>query len=560
MKKPIFVAIALTIVGLMIAVSASSAIQTQEQKETTFFVDHSPSINIAEMETAEIKETIQPVKYLPGLDATQLFPGYHPAVASDSLGFVVLGFEDDTPNVYFTASDDNGANWATDAIGWMIDPAPTLPDIDSCGDGRFIGTMVPDYMASDGSELYKVEVLNPMDLTETGYFCPYWSWWDVGDGYTDFTSVAVGGYTAEDPTENEWGYGGHAMVGDHGGASGEDTAFFSYQCNADGVAWIYRFSGLNGATDCAMDIDHTNLYSYSAWNFDNEGDLDLYVKVVDFGEWVPYGGYQQHPDVTAKGIQATGNDNYIDISAHDDNIIIVSERDGDVVAYYSKNGMSSVTESAIEGSAVNPRIVHVGDEVAVCTFIKGESPGNVYFSYTEDGGVTWSAAEMIDEPENTNVPEEYKASDISGAGAAWMSQDDDYVYFAGGFLGDPPGAPTITGPSKGSPGKSFDFKFNAVDPDGNDVKYIINWGDETTDTSDFASSGTDVTVSHIWDVEETYIITVKAQDSFGNIGPESTHEIVIPRNKEVNYLILRILERYPNLFSIVQILSQFLGV
>jgi hypothetical protein len=47
----------------------------------------------------------------------------------------------------------------------------------------------------------------------------------------------------------------------------------------------------------------------------------------------------------------------------------------------------------------------------------------------------------------------------------------------------PPGVPTINGPSNGKPGTSYDFVFNAVDPDGNQIKYIINWGDGNTDTT-----------------------------------------------------------------------------
>jgi len=560
MKKILFVAIALTIAGLMVAVSANTAIQTHEQKEKTFVMNKSPNVSIAEIETTEIEGQIETIEYSVGLGATQIFPGYHPAVASDSLGYVVLGFEDDTPNVYFTASDDSGSTWAVDAIGWAIDPAPELPDVDSCGDGRFIATMVPNYLASDGSELYKVECIDPMDFTETGYTCPYWSWWDVGEGYTDFTAVAVAGYTAEDPDENTWAFGGHAIVGDHGGESGEDTNLFCYQCTDAGVAWIYRWTGINGATDCAHDIDPGNLYSYAAWNFDNEGDLDVYVNVMDFGTWEPYSGYQIHPDVKDLSIETTGNDDYIDISAQNDNVIIVSQRDGDIVAYYSTDAMDNVFESSIETDAVNPRIVHVSDNVAICTFIKGGSSGSVYYSYTTDGGVTWSTAEIIDEPENADVPEEYKASDISGAGATWMNQDDGYVYFAFGFVGDSPGVPTILGPNKGSPNKEYDFKFNAVDPDVDNVRYIIDWGDGTSDTSDFGASGTDVTVSHTYTSKQTYTITAKTQDIFGNIGPEGTKDIKIPKNKALNSVVLRIFDSYPNLLPILKMLSQFLGL
>jgi len=554
MKKYILFAIAIVIAGLMIAMSANAAMQvntTVSTKKKTFFVNTSPSAFIAGMEMAELKGLVEPVEYSLALGATPVFPGYHPAVASDSLGYVVLGFEDDLPNVWFTASDDGGVNWAVDAIGWQIDPPPTLPDVDSCGDGRFIGGMVPDYLASDGSELYKVEVIDPMDLTSTGYSCPYWDWWDVGDGYTNFDSIAVAGYTAEDPDENLWAFGGHAITGDHGGESGDDTSFFSYQFDDTGYAWIYYWTGLNGCEDCAHDIDPGNLYSYPAWNFDNEGTMDIYVDIFDFGTWEPYQGYVIHPEIGGLTIETTGNDDYIDISALNDNVILVSQRDGDIVAYYSTNGMTTVMESAIETSAVNPRIVHTGDLEATCIFIKGASPGSVYYSTTDDGGATWGTPEEVEDSDY--VPEEYKAADVCGFGAAWMNEDDGNIYF-GGIGNAPPGAPVITGENNGNTGTEYEYTFAAVDPDGDDIaEYIVDWGDETgeTITGPFAS-GAEATASHTWDEDGDYTITAKAKDINGLVGPEGTLIVTMPVNKPVvqgQTVYLQFVQMLQNLFG-----------
>jgi len=539
-------ATAIAVVGLMIAVSAT-AIQFNTPQQKTFFINKEPTIKIAEMNIAplkgerEISIITQPIAYA-------VFAGFHNGVASDALGYVVLGFEDESPNVWFTASDDGGANWATEAYGWAIDPEPELPDLDSCGDGRFIGGMVPNYLASDGSELYKVEITDPMDFTPDtgGYSCPYWDWWDVGDGYVNFDAIAVAGYTAEDPVENTWAFGGHAIVGDHNGESGEDTNFFSYQSNEEGSAWIYRWTGLNGATDCAHDIDPGNLYSYAAWNFDNEGDLDIYVSVMDFGTWEPYGSSQIHTDVTDLGIEATGDDALLDISAQNDNVILVSERAGDIVAYYSLDGMSNVNEVTIETSASNPRIVHTGDLTAICSFIVGEQ---VYYSITEDGGETWEDLEIVDEPENEYVPEEKGASDVCGAGVSWMNEDDGYVYFGEISAGN---APTISGETSGSAGSSYEYTLSAVDPDGDDVRFIIDWGDGATDTTGYVGSGANQKASHVWAEQDTYVIKAKAQDSKGAIGPESTYTVTMPRCRSTHSLLLKIIQSYPNLFNVLR--------
>jgi len=118
---------------------------------------------------------------------------------------------------------------------------------------------------------------------------------------------------------------------------------------------------------------------------------------------------------------------------------------------------------------------------------------------------------------------------------------------------NPPDAPTIKGPDDGKPGTLYDFTFNAVDPDNNQVKYIIDWGDGNNETTTMNPSGTDVKVSHTWDKSGTCIIKAKAQDSNGLIGPESTKTVKIPRTRVItwSFIIMKILERFPLLERIL---------
>ncbi len=98
-------------------------------------------------------------------------------------------------------------------------------------------------------------------------------------------------------------------------------------------------------------------------------------------------------------------------------------------------------------------------------------------------------------------------------------------------INNPPSIPEINGTKTGKPGIEYELTFNAVDPDGDDVKYHINWGDGGSDTTDFRPSGADVMVKHAWSEEGTYNITVKAEDIHGAVSPEKTLTITIPRNK-----------------------------
>ena len=326
----------------------------------------------------------------------------------------------DLENVYFAGSADGGETW-TDGAGWIFDSPPELPDIDGCGDGRFMGTMVPSYLASDGSVMAKVEITDAID-TDNGYTAMSWDWYDVGAGYTNFIDMAVGGYTAADPSENEWAFGGFSIIGDHG-ELGSQSGFFSYQNSEGGNAWIYTLADnpgdFNGCESTSMDIDQGTLYSYAVYTYDNEGAMDIYVFIMDFGQWGEYSGSPIHENAFEAFISSSGDDANLDVSALNDNVIIVSERDGDIIGYYSGNGLNNIEETTIETGAENPRIVHTDENTAICTFIKNDI---LYSSTTEDGGASWSS------PTQISGPEEVVTGDICGFGAVYESED--IVYFA----------------------------------------------------------------------------------------------------------------------------------
>jgi len=120
---------------------------------------------------------------------------------------------------------------------------------------------------------------------------------------------------------------------------------------------------------------------------------------------------------------------------------------------------------------------------------------------------------------------------------------------------NPPDPPEINGPASGKTGISYDYIFNAGDPDGDQVKYLIDWGDGKTDTTSLNPSGVDVIVSHTWSKKGVYIIKVHAQDEYGSDGPESSKSVTMPRNKAVTLysFITRVLERFPLLERILNL-------
>jgi len=437
MKKTTYLAaITLVIAGLLIVVSASAMVQTsQTQKQKPVVtINYEPMIEGRDIAMATSLNTAsRPVP----LAAVPVATGIHPAAASDLFGNLIAGFEADD-NVWFTTSIDGGASFNENAVGWTFVNPPSYPDADSCGDGRFIGAITPSYFDNEGSDLHKVITADPNNIPD-GWSAVYWTWTAVGAGYYDFTSVACGGYT-NGSAEDSWAFGGHSMIGTYNHATPYvGTPLYSYQSSEAGNGWIYRFDTTKlGGTSTAMDIDPETKHGFAIWNYNNAGNMDIYAYESDYSEWVIITGTSLgHPDIKEITIASAGNDTAIDIAALNNNVIIVSQRDGDIVAYYSSNALSSVDEVTIDTGAVNPRVAFSDENKATCSYIKG---GQVYVSLTEDGGATWSTPEAIDEPENVDVPSESRASDTCGLGAVWQQLDGN-IYFAA--VGSAPPVPPI---------------------------------------------------------------------------------------------------------------------
>jgi len=120
-----------------------------------------------------------------------------------------------------------------------------------------------------------------------------------------------------------------------------------------------------------------------------------------------------------------------------------------------------------------------------------------------------------------------RAEDIHGA----------YSYFSDPLIvnisgeNHPPLTPTINGPNSGSPNKEYEFKFVAEDPDNDQVSFFIDWGDLSTNYTNFVSSGESVKVSHTWLDEGEYEIKVKAIDENGLESEPAYFEVKISKGR-----------------------------
>jgi hypothetical protein len=145
---------------------------------------------------------------------------------------------------------------------------------------------------------------------------------------------------------------------------------------------------------------------------------------------------------------------------------------------------------------------------------------------------------------NTAISGAYTDDNTNGADAG-----SAYIF---DYENKSPTAPVITGPTSGKPDISYNFNFSATDPDGDYVRFIIDWGDTNSETTSFVVSGSDKSVSHSWSKKDTYTITARAEDTFGNIGPQTTKQITIPRTRTTYNLWYHwFLERFPLLERLI---------
>jgi len=103
----------------------------------------------------------------------------------------------------------------------------------------------------------------------------------------------------------------------------------------------------------------------------------------------------------------------------------------------------------------------------------------------------------------------------------------------------PPTSPDIDGPNKGKAKVLLCWTFHSTDPNNNKIKYIINWGDEKFEETNYYQACTPVQVCHTYETKGIYFITAIAEDEKGLKSGESSFEVLIPRYRSAYNQLLQ---------------------
>ena len=122
----------------------------------------------------------------------------------------------------------------------------------------------------------------------------------------------------------------------------------------------------------------------------------------------------------------------------------------------------------------------------------------------------------------------------------------------------PPDTPTITGDANGTTGTQYTIEVCSSDPDGDDIYFCIDWGDDSGEQclGPYASDSC-VPLNKIYDADGSYTIRVKAQDENQAESGYATLRVSMPKSKsKVSFLfdfIYKIFERFPIIAKILNL-------
>ena len=355
----------------------------------------------------------------------------HPVLSDNGDGLLVLAYEsntNDTAVIWAGSEDDGGSFPEAGAFGG----AYSYPDVDYWGWSTFYnGTMVPKATQNNGGNTNLVEIGHPMLNSEYGMRT--WNWAQYG--VHGMKSAAIACDSSQEfsyfPGQYRFGVISHVLSYD----VINDGPFFFYQHDttiSTGYSTLTWFEGITGCLTTAAEMDLVTHYAYSVWDPYDETEGQRYLLVrrdnfADMADEVIGGGWTFFLD-PGEHVRSPV------IAANNGNIVIITEfytdaapDDVDLICWYvsglDMESLQTTTVVATTDSEQHPRVEHVGGNMYVCTFTRGDT---LMQTVSEDAGLTWSPPEYINTIPDDVVVNEFHNSDISEKGSKFVWEYRNY--------------------------------------------------------------------------------------------------------------------------------------
>jgi len=361
-----------------------------------------------------------------------------------------------------------------------------------------------------------------------------------GEEHLIWLGDGSGNWTANDfglPFEFLWGSYG-LDTGDVNNDGWPDITFIK-NIGGSEVPVVYLFDGMNW-TDASLGLPSTQTFGPLTFgDLDNDGNLDLVglegylvgswpneAEYTDVHIWLGDGtGQWTELDEVATEIPGwpesvtladIDHNNYLDI-------IISSDRDdyepGGIRVYKNTNPADQL-EITMRQPLGGQVFIEGGIRKIYWTSSIPSGTGTVTLQYSLTGnqGPWYPIVENITDANyyQWTVPNVNTNTAFIKTTLYWNGESASAVTprpFTIVGQNTPPQTPTVTGPTNGKPNESYEYTITAIDPDGDTVSYLIDWGDGTT--SGWVGplpSGSQVKLSHSWGTPGTYQIRGKAKD------------------------------------------------
>lgn len=388
--------------------------------------------------------------------------------------------------------------------------------------------------------------------------------------WTQQAKLSIGDPAADDKLGNSVAIDGDfAIVGAPGKNSNQG---FAYTFIRSGSSWSQ--SSKLGATDSGQlgtSVDISGNYVIMGAPATNGNIGAVYIYKWESSSWYSKGTLTASDGVVGDlfGASVSIDGDYIIVGAPGHDLVA----GGEGAAYiFKKSGTEwtsmteteKITASDAEGSDNFGWSVSIKGDLAIVSSPNdddhGISSGSAYIFRRV--GSTWQQEQKITASDGATNDYYGWAVSISGSFALVGAYAEDnsngndagsaYMYE---YSNQAPLKPDIEGPATGKPGVELEYIFCTTDPDGDDVYYMIDWGDGNDETIGPCPSGVCMIAKHTWSNKGTYTITAKAKDVFGAESPENTYSVKIPRARvRADYFIQRVINIFQDILPILKYL------